>query len=66
MTTVQLYWSDFYELMEKLKMEDNYEQFEELLVKMFEKQFSTKFEIDWLDWWIYSKDWFSISLFVFW
>jgi hypothetical protein len=26
-----------------------YEQFEELLIKMFEKQFSTKFEIDWLD-----------------
>jgi hypothetical protein len=54
MTTVQLYWSDFYELMEKLKieqaiMEDDYEQFEELLIKMFEKQFSTKFEIDWLD-----------------
>ena len=49
MTTVQLYWSDFYELMEKLKMEDDYEQFEELLIKMFEEQFSTKFEIDWLD-----------------
>ena len=54
MTTVQLYWSDFYELMEKLKieqaiMEEDYEQFEELLIKMFEKQFSTKFEIDWLD-----------------
>ena len=49
MTTVQLYWSDFYELMEELKMEDDYEQFEELLMKMFEEQFSTKFEIDWLD-----------------
>ena len=49
MTTVQLYWSDFYELVEKLKMEDDYEQFEELLMKMFEKQFSTKFEIEWLD-----------------
>jgi hypothetical protein len=49
MTTVQLYWSNFYELMEKLNMEDDYEQFEELLMKMFEEQFSTKFEIDWLD-----------------
>lgn len=49
MTTIQLYWSDFYELMEKLNMEDDYDQFEELLMKMLEEQFSTKFEIDWLD-----------------
>jgi len=49
MTTVQLYWSDFYELMEKLKMEDDYKQFEDLLVKMFEAQFHTKFEIEWVD-----------------
>jgi hypothetical protein len=49
MTSVELYWANFYELMEKLNMEDDYEQFEELLENMFEKQFSTKFQINWLD-----------------
>ena len=53
MTSVELYWANFYELMEKLNMEDDYEQFEELLENMFEKQFSTKFQINWLD----NHDW---------
>ncbi|AEC53142.1 hypothetical protein SCRM01_196 [Synechococcus phage S-CRM01] len=35
--------------MEDMELEDDYEKFEKLLVNMFENQFSTKFEIDWMD-----------------
>jgi hypothetical protein len=49
MTTIQLNWSDFYDLMEKMKLGGEYQKFEKLLVDMFEKQFSTRVEIDWMD-----------------
>jgi hypothetical protein len=49
MTTIQLNWSDFYDLMEKMKLGGEYRKFEKLLVDMFEKQFSTKVKIDWMD-----------------
>jgi hypothetical protein len=48
--TIKLYWADFYEQMEKMNMEDDYNGFEKVLVFMFKTQFNVnQIEIDWMD-----------------
>jgi hypothetical protein len=48
--TIKLYWADFYDQMEKMNMEDDYEGFEKALVSMFKTLFNVdRIEIDWMD-----------------
>jgi hypothetical protein len=48
--TIKLYWADFYDQMEKMNMEDDYEGFTNILESMFKTQFNVKrIEIDWMD-----------------
>lgn len=48
--TIQLYWSDFYKQMKKMKMEDDYDSFEKVLIEMFKTKFNLKsVHIEWMD-----------------
>lgn len=47
--TIELKWESFYELMEDIDMDEKYQEFEDRLVKMFEREFGHKFEIEWTD-----------------
>ena len=48
--TIQLYWSDFYKQMKKMKMEDDYDSFEKVLIEMFKTKFNLKtVHNEWMD-----------------
>jgi hypothetical protein len=47
--TLGLRWEDFYDIMENMDLGGKYENFEKILVKMFESRFSCNITIDWLD-----------------
>lgn len=46
---LKLHWSDFYKQMKKMKLEGEYQAFEQVLVDMFKSKFGCNVEIDWQD-----------------
>lgn len=48
--TIQLYWSNFYEQMEKMGLDGQYRKFEEMLVAAFKTALGADdVEIEWMD-----------------